>query len=421
MSNSTLSRYLLVLAALAPSCVAGQSEQRSLTPDLTFDSTRHLVVPTPELTYELSGRPIFSVGAGDSRSLVRVVGLGFARNKALIVADGGTYEISVIDSIGRRVGFFGRKGAGPGDFQELTQARISGDTIMTWDSQLNRITWFSIQGKTTGNRAVRVPPAVNLRFLGAWLGVPIFSASGVLPAGSTAPPPDLSSLGAHRDTLRILAFSAGFENPTVVAKLLGQERFVAEVPNGQGILIPAFGVFEFTRSGFAALSEGVLAYGSSDSSRITIRNERNRERVLVSWSTPAIQVTRDYVAALRTALEQNGTDAANAATIRLMEATPKPETLPRFDRLFVSSEGYIWIREVGWPTDSVRFWKVIDSMGRPVFDARLPSSMTPVAAIADRIAVLRRDSLHVQYVDVYALRRAQASEEGGNTEAAVGS
>lgn len=73
----------------------------------------------------------------------------------IVVSDGGTREIRVFDSSGGHLHTFGGRGQGPGEFrgEPLVRAATPG-TLLAWDSRLQRLTWFTVEGEVLKDRLV---------------------------------------------------------------------------------------------------------------------------------------------------------------------------------------------------------------------------------------------------------------------------
>lgn len=98
----------------------------------------------------------FVLSARDTRlgapetGLHNVVGAAILPNNGIVVADRGNARILVAGSNGHVIRQIGRSGAGPGEFQALAQLAAFGDTLLTWDSSLLRVTRFHVSGEVLG-------------------------------------------------------------------------------------------------------------------------------------------------------------------------------------------------------------------------------------------------------------------------------
>lgn len=73
----------------------------------------------------------------------------------IVVADAGSREIRVFDGEGTYRSTLGRQGRGPGEFEGEPVIRLMApDTIVAWDPQLRRMTWFRVGGALLKDRTL---------------------------------------------------------------------------------------------------------------------------------------------------------------------------------------------------------------------------------------------------------------------------
>src|SRR5687768_17513434 len=101
-------------------------------------------------TWQLSAQPQFTIGVAEGppeQQLFRVGGAFRFPDGRFVIANGGTQEIRVFDARGRHLSSAGRKGEGPGEFVTLRNVFPYGDSILTYDFQLRRMSVFDGAGK----------------------------------------------------------------------------------------------------------------------------------------------------------------------------------------------------------------------------------------------------------------------------------
>lgn len=73
----------------------------------------------------------------------------------IVVSDGATREIRIFDSSGRHLHTFGGRGQGPGEFRGAPLVRVATPgTLLAWDSRLQRLTWFTVEGELLKDRLI---------------------------------------------------------------------------------------------------------------------------------------------------------------------------------------------------------------------------------------------------------------------------
>jgi hypothetical protein len=86
---------------------------------------------------------------GDARTMLHQVGsVAFDADDNLFILDGGNYRVLVVDAAGRHVREFGRRGAGPGEFQAPLSIAVASDgTIIVHDNYKRAFLRFTTEGE----------------------------------------------------------------------------------------------------------------------------------------------------------------------------------------------------------------------------------------------------------------------------------
>lgn len=124
--------------------------------------------PTPEGPPHVESLPVLSatrearIGDADDPDVgfSRLVGVAVAEDGTLFVGEAQVPEIRVLSPAGEVLGRIGRRGQGPGEFEQLPRFGVVGDTVWTLEGFNGRLTLFHRDGSvlhtaTTGR--VRVP------------------------------------------------------------------------------------------------------------------------------------------------------------------------------------------------------------------------------------------------------------------------
>lgn len=84
--------------------------------------------------------------------LYRVVGASRLGDGRVVVGNGGASEVLVFDGGGRLLGRLGGEGDGPGEYRSLAWVTATGgDTLLTYDSRLRRISILTGAGEIVGS------------------------------------------------------------------------------------------------------------------------------------------------------------------------------------------------------------------------------------------------------------------------------
>lgn len=329
--------------------------------------------------------------------LYEVVDGVFGEKNTLVLANAGTSELITFDSEGNLQGRAGRRGEGPGEFVRLEAlVHDPSEGVIAYDG--TRLTWFDGSGEFSMTRLLPSPSRVSsLRPLtyepdGSVLAV--FSRQNIFQQD-----------GERRDTVPLIRIK-----PTEVDTLgtwPGLERGFASLGRTGVALVP----IGFARSTYYAASGSRIVIGSNDSIDVTVYEDG--EPVLrVVGPGPSRSASPRDVRQWRARLADILEAAPEEDPIhQVWMSGPVRETLPAFDGLQVDTQGRIWIGEYVPNDDDQRQWVILAATGEPMARLQLPKSSqgayprsTELLAIgSDRLAVLRRDQLDEEYVEVWSL------------------
>jgi len=91
--------------------------------------------------------------------------------------------------------------------------------------------------------------------------------------------------------------------------------------------------------------------------------------------------------------------------IGLLEASPAASVFPVFDRVHLDAQENLWVGPVRGAAQSGNRWDVFDPTGRLIADVVLPVALTPTDMGIDYLVGYWKDTLDVEYVSVYGLRK----------------
>jgi hypothetical protein len=336
----------LVFMALVFGC-HGETPKSSAPADLGTASPgmpqlkRLLLALPPELLPAFARAPIAVSDAGKV-----VFAIGASHAEMLLTA---------IDSTGRLISQFARRGAGPNEMRSVGFVAFVGDTLMAIDNEQARLIAFDERLHPISMRSIR-------------FGSRVLSAGGrgviaFLPREAGGPRLELTSLGGEAASEPLLAGA-----DTVIARLISSR--------GQfGRDGPPFGVVRDRLILGDPMDYELVFYGASgDEFARLSRSMPNRTR------TPA-ELGRDS-ARLRSALRFRGPDGriTEIAGVRERLDGLSSEVLPHFDSHGIKTDrrGRIWV--IGNLRDStfIDVWRDTTLLGRHMVNCADPgSSVSP--------------------------------------------
>ena len=360
----------------------------------------------------LDTRLVYSTAA--DLLLVRVGGAVFLPDSSLVLADGST-EIIFLDPGGQVQARMGREGEGPGEYLDIARVGVSADgTLYAYDRRQRRFTFLDSRGTVTGVRNIeRIGEIVPLTHLAGGEMTAVFEPRMLLPPG------------LQRGPLFLLRGSRSWEDVDTLGWWPGKERIV---PPARDRWLPvAFGATALYsgRGPYAALA-------TTDSLDVSLYEGPTPVARIRGGSSPREITAGDMAAWTDLFLGMYPEERRSIERGRLEDSTGR-ETYPAFAALTVDAAGRIWLGDYAKLEEQERGWTVFGSDGRPIgtlhlpvfrpewvqiragamtgygwveFETTIPSAEHELLdVLGDRIAILRRDDLAGEFIEVYEIVR----------------
>ncbi len=307
----------------------------------------------------------------------------------IMVHDYGSAELRRFSSNGEHRWSAGRRGAGPGEFQQPFYLGLDpSGAFLVWDRGVSRLTTFDADGSL--DRITTYDSIVG-RFPGAYGRFPDGALLATLPT-SISPP----TAGAQwTDTVAYWrAPVAG--SPTVIAKHPGPTRLWT----GRDMLLAPF----TTNPVRAVRGNNVV---SSSGAMPTVHVHRADGRLIARYA-----IARAAVAVSSGDIDEwVQTDVERDAQRQLLwdrwrTELSIPSHRPAYDHLIVSANGDIWLQhyEPRHDADRARTWDVLSEDGIWLGTINTPVGLRVMAVSATAIAGVARDDLDMELVRVHDLR-----------------
>lgn len=347
-------------------------------------------------SWRMLDTPLVSIGANEE--FAGITSGAFLNDGAFVIGDVMSARLSVFTSQGRLEKIIGRSGAGPGEFTNLAWARAyRGDSIATYDRAHDRVTIFNRSG--THARTVTItaigngfgPEAIGLLDDGRIL----VQASRSIGAESAAP-------GIHVANMELWLYSAaGAPLNRVAGNLVNLQWVKLASPN---LLMPR----PFAVVSLVAMGDTTLFI--SDSSDAPIREvsisgaEVRRVGARSTSRTPSTNHVTAYRESQLATARRSSNPNAVAMQTRILDATPFPEHVPAFRRMFVDRNGRLWVEEYPEARSTRQRFRVYARDGRLLADAVGPERGRLLDVRGTQALVAWTDPDGVPYVRIYELQ-----------------
>jgi hypothetical protein len=398
---------------------------------------------TPE--WRIPESPELELGAAEGEEAFLFHRPEFAarlENGTIVVADHGSGELRFFDSEGRPLRRVGRRGQGPGEFQEFNRVvRMAGDTLAIYDFRNRRVTWIAPDGSLVGDASLNAAMTERMTAGTHPLGRTELRIVG--PQGSD-PPQRWRTLnfagptgdGRHvvaflraarpvaqeRDTVRgmveVALIGSGQERGEVLDSLAASLQFplwLDRSSEGGGWIARPMGV-PFAAEPFVAVGDGRVVLSRGDRYEVRVLDLAGGRELRIRRADvipePVDQALRDRFVAWRLSVpgrrvEQVERDQANAAFGILGDA----QRLPTIAELHLDDAGRIWVQDwrLPWERDQPATYTIFGPEGAIEATATLPAELALTHIGRDHLTGVVWDEMGLEYVRVYRIVRDQGA------------
>jgi hypothetical protein len=396
--SSTLGGAMLI-SSLFSGCGGGAGGAEAVVRDsggVRIIENPALAADAPPL-WTVAPEPRVDIGmleGAEPYQLSQVRGVVRLSDGRLVVANGGSQELRFFDSTGTHLATAGRKGGGPGEFEQLGSVMaLPGDTVAAYDWNLRRISLFDSDGRFVRSFTFEFPagaPSPIGRFAdGSWLCNRNFmfrpGGAGTQVVRDTMPLLVFDSTGALRDSI------GRFPGPEWYVRTEGNSAMASSLPFG-------------TNTETAVAGDRFYA-GSSARYEITRYSAGGVPEEIIRLAWTPVPVTSDDVTRHKAERIANADAGFRQSLERLYQDIPFPARFPAFEDLQVDPLGDLWVRDVARPGDERRRWVVFAPDGLVLGAVETPPGLTVREIGRDYVLGTWSDELDVEHVRLYALQR----------------
>lgn len=351
---------------------------------------------TGDMPAAVEPRPRLDLGEGGALELFsRIVTIRVQGSGNVVVANRNPPELRVFDSNGRHVRTIGRKGQGPGEFQDIDDVvGRRGDSLAVLDNSARRFTFFGPGGEidhTVGYQAPFPTPPFNVTINPLDDGTLLIGYGLVTTLKPTPVPVGVPVVLGRYDVSGSRLDSIGM--------FFTREHFLQAAPPNRGGF--AFWDRTFGRTGTIVSTGSSFFHG--DATRMEVRKYSANGVLLETHriDVPPKPLTGDAIARYKQGVMSN-VRAEREVAQRRVDEMPYPSHLPAYRRFVIDARGRIWLHEYLHPAVDNQ-WIVMDPSTRIAKTVRLPDRFVPYHIGATDIAGVWRDTDDVEHVRVYRL------------------
>ncbi len=396
----------ILVISVTSGCEPTQPSQRPPASVSRTDSAGISIVTTPAgealapLGWTVDSVPSAVIGAGiaEGDQLYRVQGIRGLDDGRILIVDGGSRQLRFYDSQGRLTHRVGRRGEGPGEFQDPILVPLIGvDSLLVWDRYLQRFQYFSDDGDSNHTFLLNEPWPAGGRppygVVGNAMLLDEQESAWMVPASQQTQGP--------KDTdFTLLWYDPSSGSRVPIASQVVTHDFVLVRPDRPPVRdrIP-FTVFP---AAVVTIDGGFFTLGTSFEIKDFALNGEVRRIFRVDL--PNRQVTDEIKEAWRE-LKLSAVDGGTGFYREFLSSMPIPDTLPAFETLLTDRLGYVWAQVYDWDRDAARRWVVFDDSGAALGTVQVPPGLQVEWVGSDAILGVWKDESDVEYVHRYRLTR----------------
>lgn len=395
-------RVMPFAGVLAVACTACEGEAARTPQDIVLADSAGVQIVTvrglditavPEWT--IAAEPAVEIGTTDApghdlhwpRSVSRLPDGG------IIIANMGSNEIREFDSAGGFVRALGRKGAGPGEFENLAWTGwLDGGSIVGYDPPNRRLTVFANDGSVASTVTLPLPNTSSFPEI-----------TDILANGNVLAYPGFDrvfSRGERRDTIAYMLYPPDGSRADTLGSYAGPERFFHIQTDFALTMDVPYG-----RDAFAAARGNHVVLGSSDAIALDLFDGDGALLRRIRVPLTPRPVTSAEAAAQRVAVLEQVPEQIRDSYREMQELAPRRETHPAFTALLLDDQGGIWLRlpvETGAPATE---WLILSSTGAPIGRVRIDAGLEIEEAGSDYVLIRSTDADGVESIRLHSLSR----------------
>lgn len=352
----------------------------------------------PGAPIRIASTPRLHVGVtqGDTTQMfARVVTPFLMPDGRLVVPDAGEHMIRIFGPDGTFERAMGREGKGPGEFSMLTDAWARGDTIEAFDSGTGRITRFLPDDSTqvvalAGSGLLAVPGPFG----------PGWVIGAIVGAGT-----------GGRDGWALEQYGPDGARIRTITRVPGMLRISTPHLTGPGPLSP-HQVF--------AIGGDRLYTGETLTPRLEVWRPDGTPADTIAWQPAPSPNPKDVFSHVIDSTEARWRRQPRGISPKIWASYPVPDHLSVFSDVLVDPDGFVWIRPYRPLQDALPLggdlggfggtkpggtWMIVAPTGGVVDSVTVPTDLQPEQITRDAVVGITRDSLGVESLGVYPLKR----------------
>lgn len=351
-------------------------------------------------TWRVDATPARVIGpeAGVSGEFAFILSAARLSDGSIAVVSRGTHDIRIFDAAGRHTRTYGRKGAGPGEYEQPSYIGRSGDTLFIYDYSFHRVT--ALDARSGAARTRMMPRDTSGLMLDPYLRL----GDGTL----IAMPIPFTSMrrrdGTQRSQIRVMALGSDTAQPPITIGTFPYITSLAVNPENRE-RAPSVGFYAFGPSLWITGSPGVVVIGDGAEPRLRYFTTDGTATGDAALPLEPRRFDRRAVAAARDRLLAVSPERIHRSIIDRHEPRYLPETEPFFRELRAGPGGEVWVERFRVDQFAAAEFLVIGKERAPRARVVLPPNLRPYEIGHDYILGVTTDEDGVESVVLHRYSR----------------
>ena len=371
---------------------------------------------TEETRWSIDSVPSLTIGVEEGDPMLEFYRLSTVRqleDGRIVAMNAGTNELRYFSSDGTYMCSSGRRGAGPGDFENMGWLQVlGGDTLIVYSSGGGpRLSLIDPEG--VFRRTLSVPRVDDVQFAQPH---GFLSKRVLVMRSSRAYTPDNVTSGTHRDSSILILVAEGGSEIARIGPVPNFEAAVVRTETSMTVTGLIFG-----KSLVLGYGQGRLYLGTNQSYEIAEYDTLAQLRRLIRLERQPEPVTADHIARAESSrLADAESDAERASARALMDQMEFPSTMPFYNSMLVDSEGNLWVRRYAY-FSTAGTWDLFDPEGQLLGEVLTPGNFRPNVITSQEMLGIARDELGVERIQKFEIiKPGEPRADGSNASEGAG-
>jgi hypothetical protein len=351
----------------------------------------------PEWRVEADPAVVIGPGAGSHGEFAFILAAARLADGSVAVVSRGTHDIRVFDGRGRHLRTYGRRGAGPGEYDQPSYVGRAGDTLFIHDFSHRRVS--AVHAATGAVQTRMMPPGGD-----ATIYPVVRLGDGTLLAMPLPPTGLRRRDGTERGEIALITIAADASQARSELGTFPWITTLAINPENQE-RARSVGFYDFGPSLHYTRSRDLIVVGDGAEPRLQYLTARGQRAGEATLPLERRAFDRKVVAAARDKLLAISPEQMRQSVQERHEPRYLPEVQPYFRELFAGPDGEVWVERFRVDRFAAAEFVVIGADRKSVARIALPPGLKPLEVGRDYVLGVATDEDGVEIVVLHRYAR----------------